>query len=128
MKDFRERYPMDERAWSILLSAREPVQDLLVQDFKPRREGEGDYSALVISFMRSIELRVKSGGGTADRRDKDKEGEKNLALQDGNDGDRSDDERPRGEERADSEENGGGGGTPEQQRKPVAVALMPLRG
>lgn len=69
---FRHRYPVDEAAWSYLLKSppevqREaPVEVVCVsggtrlavpcrevlRDFKPKEEGQADYSALVISFCK----------------------------------------------------------------------------
>merc|ERR1712151_659878 len=57
MKAFRERYPMDDSAWDTLADAPPDVQWAVVAQFKPRREGEDDYSALIASFVRSIMIR-----------------------------------------------------------------------
>merc|ERR1712187_573678 len=41
---FRDRYPMDERAFAVLEQATPAVREVVIADFKPRREGEKDYS------------------------------------------------------------------------------------
>lgn len=74
LSSFRLRYPMDDRAFSALQQASSAVQDVVISDFKPRREGEDDYSALVMSFVRAVQTRVGAGrpvsrGGGARNRD-----------------------------------------------------------
>lgn len=59
---FRERFPMDERAWTLLTRAPLSVQNAVVSDFKPKREGESDYSALVTAFVRSVQTRTDAAG------------------------------------------------------------------
>lgn len=49
---FRERYPFDEEAYNYLVGSPQDVQAKILQDFRAKREGEGDYSALVISFSK----------------------------------------------------------------------------
>mmetsp|Transcript_75906 Transcript_75906/g.235011 ORF Transcript_75906/g.235011 Transcript_75906/m.235011 type:complete len:526 (-) Transcript_75906:53-1630(-) len=49
---FRERYPFDEDAWNYLMNSPPEVQRQVMQDFKPKQEGEADYSALVITFAK----------------------------------------------------------------------------
>ncbi|CAE8677306.1 unnamed protein product, partial [Polarella glacialis] len=71
LQDFRERYPMDDRAHSILERTAPAVLSSVLQDFKPRREGEDDYSALIMSFVRSVEAR---SGGKSGGKGKDKSG------------------------------------------------------
>uniref|UniRef100_A0A7S2BY87 Uncharacterized protein n=1 Tax=Alexandrium andersonii TaxID=327968 RepID=A0A7S2BY87_9DINO len=61
LTSFRSRYPMDERAYQALQQAPSAVQDVVIGDFKPRREGEDDYSALVMSFVRAVQTRVGLG-------------------------------------------------------------------
>jgi len=58
---FRLRYPMDDRAFSAIQQAAPAVQDVVISDFKPRREGEDDYSALVMSFVRAVQTRIGAG-------------------------------------------------------------------
>lgn len=59
--NFRLRYPMDDRAFASLQQAHPQVQDVVLSDFKPRREGDDDYSALVMSFVRAVQTRVGAG-------------------------------------------------------------------
>lgn len=67
MKAFRERYPMDDSAFDTLSEAPPDVQWAVVAQFKPRREGEDDYSALIASFVRSVLVRrAAQTGGRAD--------------------------------------------------------------
>ncbi|CAJ1399604.1 unnamed protein product [Effrenium voratum] len=47
LKDFRDRFPMDERAWDFLLSAPGHTQEVVFKDFRPRRLDDADYSAAV---------------------------------------------------------------------------------
>jgi len=60
---FRDRYPMDDRAFDNLKACTTDIQAVVISDFKPKREGESDYSALVMSFLRSVQMRVQSGRG-----------------------------------------------------------------
>jgi len=60
---FRVRYPMDDRAFGFLESSRPEVRATVVSDFRPRREGEDDYSALVMSFVRAVQTRTGTGRG-----------------------------------------------------------------
>merc|ERR1712136_456898 len=62
LRVFRERYPCDDRAFNILASAPSETKRTVLQQFKPRREGDSDYSALVASFTRKIALRREQDG------------------------------------------------------------------
>lgn len=76
LDDFRARYPMDDRAFGVLERAAPAVQATILADFRPRREGEDDYSALVMGFLRSIESRTGNaprGGRGGNRRDNDRD-------------------------------------------------------
>lgn len=86
LANFRMRYPMDERAFSAMERAPPGVQATVISDFKPRREGEDDYSALVMTFVRAVQSRVgetrggkgKGGGGNRDGdRDRDRDDDRN---------------------------------------------------
>jgi len=55
LSSFRDRYPMDDRAFGCLEQAAPNVRDVVIADFKPRREGENDYSALVMAFVRAVQ-------------------------------------------------------------------------
>uniref|UniRef100_A0A7S4REX8 Uncharacterized protein n=1 Tax=Alexandrium monilatum TaxID=311494 RepID=A0A7S4REX8_9DINO len=48
---FVRRYPVDSRAYDYLESLPAELQDLVVQEFRPKREGEADYSSLLTSFI-----------------------------------------------------------------------------
>merc|ERR1712232_1060652 len=63
---FRDRYPMDDRAFAQLERSSPHIQNLVMQDFRVKREGEADYSALVMAFVRAVQARV-SGPETGDR-------------------------------------------------------------
>jgi len=53
LKAFKARYPMDDRAWDFLSSSSGSVQRMVLEKFKPQREGERDYSRLITSFIRA---------------------------------------------------------------------------
>jgi len=52
LDDFLQRYPCDEDAQNYVLNSTPDVQLAVLQSFKPKQEGEADYSALVISFTK----------------------------------------------------------------------------
>lgn len=52
LQAFLDRYPVDEEAQRFLSTCPPHVQRIIFQNFKPKREGEGDYSALLISFAK----------------------------------------------------------------------------
>ena len=54
LDDFRDRYPIDSRAYGVLTSVPGDVQKSVLNQFRPKREGESDYSALVASFVRAV--------------------------------------------------------------------------
>ena len=54
---------MDDRAYSTLERALPGVRATCISDFKPKREGEDDYSALVMAFLRAIQARVDAPMG-----------------------------------------------------------------
>lgn len=60
LSDFRDRYPMHDRAFRDLEAAAPDVQRTVLDEFKPRREGEEDYSGLVIAFVKSVRLRIEN--------------------------------------------------------------------
>lgn len=49
---FRQRYPLDDRAWDFFSNAGPHVQRSVMERFKPKREGEADYSGLITSFVK----------------------------------------------------------------------------
>ncbi|CAK8996374.1 Uncharacterized protein SCF082_LOCUS4758 [Durusdinium trenchii] len=61
LEGFRVRYPMDEAAWAYLLKSGPDVQREVLKDFKPKEEGQADYSALVISFCKRRRQQLQQG-------------------------------------------------------------------
>lgn len=59
---FRERYPMDERAFDFLQTLSADLQRVIISEFQPRREGDPDYSAPITSFIRSVRNRQEAPG------------------------------------------------------------------
>lgn len=59
LRAFRDRFPMDERAWEYLLNANASAQEVVITDFKPRRYDDEDYSAPVTAFVRSMTNRAR---------------------------------------------------------------------
>ncbi|CAJ1333633.1 unnamed protein product [Effrenium voratum] len=58
LRDFRERFPIDERAADFLEKVSDEVLSTVLSEFRPKREGEGNYSALVTNFVRSVQSRI----------------------------------------------------------------------
>lgn len=54
IREFLERYPVDERAQSYLLGSSENVIERVIQEFKPKQEGEENYSGLLTSFIKRL--------------------------------------------------------------------------
>merc|ERR1719193_17303 len=54
LKQFVARYPVDEKACALLAGADPAVQGRVLQDFRPHREGDADYSALVTTFTKKV--------------------------------------------------------------------------
>lgn len=54
LREFKDRFPMDERAWDFLLLASGHVQEIVVNEFKPRRPDDAEFSAAVTAFVRSM--------------------------------------------------------------------------
>jgi len=52
LEAFRARYPCDDEAFRFVTSAPPHVRQMILQTFKPPREGEEDYSALIITFSK----------------------------------------------------------------------------
>lgn len=52
LQDFLGKYPVDERAYSFLLSSNLAVQQKVMREFMPLRLGEKDYSRLLMSFIK----------------------------------------------------------------------------
>lgn len=51
---FRDRYPMDDRAFEFLSGMTSAQVEEVLRVFKPKTEGDSDYSGLVTSFLRGI--------------------------------------------------------------------------
>merc|ERR1712187_444897 len=49
---FRRRYPVDDRAWDFLTQCHPQTIRHVVESFKPKMEGEPDYSGLLTSFVK----------------------------------------------------------------------------
>mmetsp|Transcript_4433 Transcript_4433/g.10767 ORF Transcript_4433/g.10767 Transcript_4433/m.10767 type:complete len:710 (-) Transcript_4433:39-2168(-) len=65
-QNFCKKYPVDDKAYDCLLSAPREVQMKVVQEFTPKREGENDYSALLMSFIKRCKATTQTtpaGGG-----------------------------------------------------------------
>eukprot|EP00927_Polykrikos_kofoidii_P078499 TRINITY_DN75315_c0_g1_i1.p1 TRINITY_DN75315_c0_g1~~TRINITY_DN75315_c0_g1_i1.p1 ORF type:complete len:415 (-),score=82.61 TRINITY_DN75315_c0_g1_i1:189-1433(-) len=58
---FRRKYPMDDEAWDHFRSFAGPIQAKVIQDFRPKKLGDGfeDYSAVATSFVTSVARRYK---------------------------------------------------------------------
>lgn len=54
LREFKDQFPMDERAWDYLFSAPGHVQEVVVNDFKPWRPDDTDFSAPVTAFVGSV--------------------------------------------------------------------------
>merc|ERR1712093_709960 len=52
LRRFLARYPIDERANDYLCMQGRHIIDRVISGFKPKREGESDYSAIVMSFTK----------------------------------------------------------------------------
>jgi len=61
LRMFRQRYPMDDRAFDFLVSAQPWVRQEVLEKFAPQRQ-DSDYSALIISFAKKCREREQSGG------------------------------------------------------------------
>ena len=46
LDDFRDRYPIDSRAYGVLTSVPGDVQKSVLNQFRPKREGAGAYLGL----------------------------------------------------------------------------------
>ncbi|CAE8618661.1 unnamed protein product, partial [Polarella glacialis] len=65
LHEFRGQYPMDDRAWNFLGGVGGAIQQVVVSDFRPKRENDPDYSAAVTAFVRSVESREGRRGAAA---------------------------------------------------------------
>lgn len=69
---FRSRYPMAEKGWQILTGASKDVRETVMADFRPKREGESDYTGLVIAFVNAVRKRFGESGGKDRHRSRDR--------------------------------------------------------
>lgn len=60
LEGFRQRYPMDDRAFDFLKCAPAFVQQQVLEHFNPQRKDEADYSALIISFAKKCREREQA--------------------------------------------------------------------
>merc|ERR1719410_1224653 len=60
MDVFMKRYPIDERARDYFSCCSAEVQDRILREFRPPREGEADYSSLFMAFVKRC--RQQQGG------------------------------------------------------------------
>merc|ERR1740121_2032457 len=60
--EFCRRYPVDARAIEAVLASPPMVQVRVIREFRPRNEGEPDYSAALMTFL-GICKRSTTGGG-----------------------------------------------------------------
>jgi len=58
---FLERYPVDARAIDFLTTSSPSVIDQVVREFKPKKEGDADYSAIVMTFTKRCREQERSG-------------------------------------------------------------------
>jgi len=59
---FFERYPCDARATDYFQSCPADVQAAVLRDFRPRSEGDADYSAAVTAFVKRCKSHSREGG------------------------------------------------------------------
>lgn len=56
---FVQKYPVDERAYAYLSESPPDVLSRVLNEFKPKREGESDYSGIVVAYVK----RCRNDGG-----------------------------------------------------------------
>lgn len=62
VEEFLARYPVDERAQEYLLGSSSQVVETAVREFKPKTEGEADYSGLVTSYVKRLRMNANAAG------------------------------------------------------------------
>lgn len=63
---FRQRYPMDDRAFSYLMESPREAQQAVLDSFQPRNPSDVDYSAPVVAYAKRCRARAEEnhvGGG-----------------------------------------------------------------
>jgi len=58
---FFARYPVDDRARDYFGCSRQEIQEKVMREFRPPREGEQDYSSLFMSFVKRCRSEVRYG-------------------------------------------------------------------
>eukprot|EP00929_Paragymnodinium_shiwhaense_P012732 TRINITY_DN12040_c0_g1_i5.p1 TRINITY_DN12040_c0_g1~~TRINITY_DN12040_c0_g1_i5.p1 ORF type:complete len:361 (+),score=76.45 TRINITY_DN12040_c0_g1_i5:68-1150(+) len=62
LEEFKQRYPMDDRAWEFLVNASPDVQVRLLQEFKPRNANDTDYSPAITAFLKALSSKAPMAG------------------------------------------------------------------
>jgi len=65
IQEFVRKYPVDDRAYNFLANASPAVQLRVLQEFKPHRMGDSDYSALLTTFTKKSMDAVRAQEGAA---------------------------------------------------------------
>merc|ERR1712118_424729 len=60
---FLTKYPMDQRAYDFLVDSAPEVQLKVLAEFRPKSEGDSDYSACITTFVRRLRVMMEGGGG-----------------------------------------------------------------
>merc|ERR1711966_444965 len=60
LRSFLDRYPIDERATDYLNMQQPHIIEQVLNSFRPKKEGDSDYSAIVMSFTK----RCRDQGGS----------------------------------------------------------------
>merc|ERR1712187_336726 len=61
VKELFKRYPVDERAKHFLEARDQKGVERVLREFKPQREGEDDYSALLMTFTKHLKMADRPG-------------------------------------------------------------------
>jgi len=62
---FFDRYPCDSRAFDYFHMSTVEVQAQVLRDFKPRQEGEADYSAAITAYVKRCRAQQQESGGSS---------------------------------------------------------------
>ena len=60
-EDFVKQYPTDGRAFDFLVQSPPEVLVKALSDFRPRKKGQADYSALLTVFVKKLRGRYERG-------------------------------------------------------------------
>lgn len=66
LAEFMDKYPIDERAYDYFASSSPEVQQKVLNEFRPFKAGESNYSGLFTSFVKKIRTLVLQRGGAPD--------------------------------------------------------------